>query len=157
MQLEHQERAEQELVNGRKRKIEETPSFFSWFWQSGEIPEGSDPVSDLIKDELWTNPMSGSADNVQVYMIAKACTKCCSLSVYPGFDPDRRFLCVCHVCIGHSCLCHAATQGMQTVFCKACGLHLPCVPLQPACTVSCWLYNRTSQPCESSFHVKQCQ
>lgn len=66
VQLQHQERAEQELVNGRKRRAEETPSFFSWFWQSGEIPEGSDPVSDLIKDELWANPMKGSAEPIQV-------------------------------------------------------------------------------------------
>lgn len=56
-QVEHQERAEQEMINGRKRKAEDTQSFFSWFWQSGEIPEGSDPISDLIKDELWANPL----------------------------------------------------------------------------------------------------
>lgn len=69
MQLEHQEQAEQEPVSGRKRKAEETPSFFSWFWQSGEIPEGSDPVSDLIKDELWANPMRASSDLMQVCMV----------------------------------------------------------------------------------------
>ena len=69
MQVQHQEQAQQELVNGRKRKAEEATSFFDWFWDSGEVPEGNDPISDLIKDELWTNPMRGSAEDAQVLLL----------------------------------------------------------------------------------------
>ncbi len=40
---------------------------FDWFWESGDVPEGNEPISDLIKDELWTNPMRGSTEDMQVY------------------------------------------------------------------------------------------
>lgn len=40
---------------------------FDWFWESGDVPEGDEPISDLIKDELWTNPMRGSTEDTQVY------------------------------------------------------------------------------------------
>lgn len=66
MQLQHQEQAQEELTNGRKRRAEESTSLFEWFWDSGDLPEGNEPISDLIKDELWTNPMRGSSDGVQV-------------------------------------------------------------------------------------------
>lgn len=66
VQLQHQEQAHQELVNGRKRRAEEPTSMFDWFWESGGVPEGNEPISDLIKDELWTNPMRGSTDDIQV-------------------------------------------------------------------------------------------
>lgn len=66
MQLQHQEQAQEELTNGRKRRAEESTSLFDWFWDSGDLPEGNEPISDLIKDELWTNPMRGSSDGVQV-------------------------------------------------------------------------------------------
>lgn len=66
MQLQHQEQAQEELTNGRKRRAEESTSLFDWFWDSGDIPEGNEPIADLIKDELWTNPMRGSSDSVQV-------------------------------------------------------------------------------------------
>lgn len=39
---------------------------FDWFWESGDVPEGNEPISDLIKDELWTNPMRGSTEETQV-------------------------------------------------------------------------------------------
>ncbi|DBA85834.1 hypothetical protein WJX77_008371 [Trebouxia sp. C0004] len=61
----HQEQAHQELVNGRKRRAEEPTSMFDWFWESGDVPEGNEPISDLIKDELWTNPMRGSTEDTQ--------------------------------------------------------------------------------------------
>ena len=74
LQLQHQEQAQQELVNGRKRKAEEATSFFDWFWDSGEVPEGNDPISDLIKDELWTNPMRGGTEDAQVQLLdCKSC------------------------------------------------------------------------------------
>lgn len=63
--LQHQEQAQQELVNGRKRRAEEATSLFDWFWESGDVPEGIEPISDLIKDELWTNPMRGSGQDAQ--------------------------------------------------------------------------------------------
>ncbi|KAL3138210.1 hypothetical protein ABBQ38_005431 [Trebouxia sp. C0009 RCD-2024] len=63
--LQHQEQAQEELTNGRKRRAEESTSLFEWFWDSGDLPEGNEPISDLIKDELWTNPMRGSSDGVQ--------------------------------------------------------------------------------------------
>ena len=65
MQMQHQEQAQEELTNGRKRRAEESTSLFDWFWDSGEIPGGSEPISDLIKDELWTNPMRGSSGDMQ--------------------------------------------------------------------------------------------
>ena len=66
VQLQHQEQAQQEQTNGRKRRAEESTSFFEWFWDSGAISEGNEPISDLIKDELWSNPMQGSSSDVQV-------------------------------------------------------------------------------------------
>lgn len=67
LQLQHQEQAQQELVNGRKRRAEEATSLFDWFWESGDVPEGIEPISDLIKDELWTNPMRGGGQDAQVW------------------------------------------------------------------------------------------
>jgi len=66
VQLQHQEQAQQELVNGRKRRAEESTSMFDWFWESGDVPEGNEPISGLIKDELWANPMRGGAQDMQV-------------------------------------------------------------------------------------------
>ena len=66
VQIRHQQQAHQELVNGRKRRAEEATSIFEWFWESGEVPEGSEPISDLIKDQLWTNPMRGGTEDMQV-------------------------------------------------------------------------------------------
>ncbi len=84
MQLQHQEQAHQELVNGRKRRAEEPTSMFDWFWESGDVPEGNEPISDLIKDELWTNPMRGSTEDTQVNQFGSR----------PTF-PDGRFMSKC--------------------------------------------------------------
>lgn len=85
MQLQHQEQAQQELTNGRKRKAEDSTSFFDWFWDSGDIPEGNEPISDLIKDELWTNPMRGSGDDVQVHFRLTCCYAQCTPPTYSVF------------------------------------------------------------------------
>lgn len=76
MQMQHQEQAQEELTNGRKRRAEESTSLFDWFWDSGEIPGGSEPISDLIKDELWTNPMRGSSGDMQVSSFTPALCGC---------------------------------------------------------------------------------
>ena len=46
-------------MKGRKRPLEECPSFFCWFVQPPE-EEGNemvDPAADIIKDEIWPNPL----------------------------------------------------------------------------------------------------
>jgi template-activating factor I len=39
---------------GRKRGLEEAPSFFVWF---SETESSSDPIAEIIKDDIWPNPL----------------------------------------------------------------------------------------------------
>ena len=39
---------------GRKRGLEELPSFFIWF---SETDSSSDPIAEIIKDDIWPNPL----------------------------------------------------------------------------------------------------
>lgn len=41
-------------VKGRKRGLEEIPSFFKWF---SETDSSSDPIAEIIKDDIWPNPL----------------------------------------------------------------------------------------------------
>lgn len=38
---------------GRKRPLEEAPSFFQWF---SETDSTSDPIAEIIKDDIWPSP-----------------------------------------------------------------------------------------------------
>uniref|UniRef100_A0A7N0U0A9 Uncharacterized protein n=1 Tax=Kalanchoe fedtschenkoi TaxID=63787 RepID=A0A7N0U0A9_KALFE len=42
---------------GNKRPLEEK-SFFRWFEESGDMGEMSDEIAEMIKEELWPNPLS---------------------------------------------------------------------------------------------------
>lgn len=48
-------RPQQEEVKGRKRPLEDPPSFFCWFADS-ETMDG-DEIAEIIKDDIWPNPM----------------------------------------------------------------------------------------------------
>ena len=39
---------------GRKRGLDEVPTFFNWF---SETDSSSDPVAEIIKDDIWPNPL----------------------------------------------------------------------------------------------------
>ena len=45
---------EQSESKGRKRGLEEAPSFFVWF---SETDGTSDPIAEIIKDDIWPNPL----------------------------------------------------------------------------------------------------
>jgi len=47
--------SEAALKAGQKRQHEEPESFFSWFNDQSEV--GTDEVGELIKDEIWPNPL----------------------------------------------------------------------------------------------------
>ena len=42
-------------MKGRKRGLEEAPSFFGWF---SETDGTTDPIAEIIKDDIWPNPMT---------------------------------------------------------------------------------------------------
>ncbi|XP_065646525.1 protein SET isoform X2 [Hydra vulgaris] len=48
-------RSDQSVKPGQKRHVEEPESFFSWFNDQSE--GGNDEVGDLIKDDIWPNPL----------------------------------------------------------------------------------------------------
>ena len=41
-------------MKGRKRGFEDIPSFFKWF---SETDSNSDPIAEIIKDDIWPNPL----------------------------------------------------------------------------------------------------
>ena len=45
---------DQSESKGRKRGLEEVPSFFLWF---SETDGSSDPIAEIIKDDIWPNPL----------------------------------------------------------------------------------------------------
>ena len=45
---------DQSESKGRKRGLEEVPSFFLWFT---ETDGSSDPIAEIIKDDIWPNPL----------------------------------------------------------------------------------------------------
>lgn len=42
-------------MQGRKRSHEEPLSFFVWF--NDNMPATSDEVAEIIKDDIWNNPL----------------------------------------------------------------------------------------------------
>ena len=41
-------------MKGRKRGLEEVPTFFGWF---SDTESTSDPIAEIIKDDIWPNPL----------------------------------------------------------------------------------------------------
>ena len=74
-------------VKERKRGHEDIGSFFLWF---GDMDPSSDEPAELIKDDIWPNPLQYYVVSVCMYICECVCVCMC--------------VCVC-VCVGRGCQC----------------------------------------------------
>lgn len=66
---------------GKKRQHEEPESFFTWFTDHSDA--GADELGEVIKDDIWPNPLQYYLVRISLFVLASSSIRGCSDATQP--------------------------------------------------------------------------